>query len=190
MSSMSSLFTPRDILIHTLFFLNSFMPLWIVLFVQVVFFESDLNEVQFYVAIGILLCLIIIPAVLVYLFIRTQEKLPGEHKVKITKNNDITGEYAIYLITYIIAFVSGDFFTDKQIVTFGIIFTIFGIIYIKNHMFHINPFITMLGYKFHRASTDVDNDVNVVSRRASLFNEEVRINKITRGFYVESIYKA
>lgn len=183
---MSSIFTLRDIVIHTLFFLNSFIPLWIILLVQVIFFEPNLNQLQFYVAIGSLSSLIAIPAVSVYLFIKNTEKSTGALKVKIIKNNDITGEYGIYLITYIIAFVSGDFFTDKQVVTFGIIFTFFGIIYVKNHMFHINPFIAILGFKFHRAHTDVDNDVNILSRKTSLFNQEIRVNKITRGFYIES----
>lgn len=183
---MTSVFTLRDIIIHVLFFLNSFIPLWIILLVQVIFFEPDLNKFQFYIATGIFIGMIIIPTVFVYLFIRNTEKTTGTIKVKIIKNNDLTGEYAIYLITYIIAFISGDFFTEKQIVTFGIIFAFFGIIYVKNHMFHINPFITMLGFKFHRAYTEVDNDVNILSRKASLFNQEIRMNKITRGFYIET----
>lgn len=162
------------------------MPLWIVLLVQVLFFKPDFNQVQSYIAILILLIFIIIPAVSVYLFIRNTEKLTGSLKAKITKNNDLTGEYAVYLITYIIAFISVDFFTEKQIVMFGIIITIFGMIYVRNHMFHINPFITILGFKFHRASTEVDNDVNILSRRMSLYDKEIRINKITEGFYIES----
>ncbi|MGB6464545.1 MAG: hypothetical protein WBF38_10030 [Nitrosotalea sp.] len=120
------------------------------------------------------------------MFIRDTEKLTGSLKAKITKNNDLSGEYAIYLITFIIAFISVDFFTEKQIVMFGIIIAIFGIIYVRNHMFHINPFITILGFKFHRASTEVDNDVNILSRRTSLYGKEIRINKIAEGFYIES----
>ena len=169
-----------------MFFINSFIPLWIVLLVQVIFFEPNFSQTQFYLATITLLCFIIIPAVSVYSFIRNTEKIKGSLKAKITKNNDLTGEYAIYLITYIIAFISVDFFTEKQIVMFGIIIAIFGIIYVRSHMFHINPFITILGFKFHRASTEVDNDVNILSRRTSLYDKEIRINKITEGFYIES----
>jgi hypothetical protein len=183
---MASTYTARDTVIHTLFFINSFLPLWIVLLVQVIFFEPELNLIQFYISIIILLCFIVIPAISVYQFIRINENSTGSIKVKITKNYDMTGEYAIYLITFIIAFVSVNFFTEKQIVMFGIIILIFGVVYVRNHMFHINPFITILGFRFHKSSTEVDNDVNILSRRTSLYDKEIRINKIAEGFYIES----
>ena len=87
-SNMNSVFTLRDIVIHVLFFLNSFIPLWIILLVQVIFFEPDLNKFQFYIATGIFIGMIIIPTIFVYLFIRNTEKTTGAIKVKIIKNND------------------------------------------------------------------------------------------------------
>lgn len=183
---MSYSFTVRGAIIHTVFFLNSFLPLWIVVLVQLILFDTQLNQIQYCIATILLLCVIVIPTILVCLFIKFKENTTGEVKIAVTKNTDITGEYAIYLITYIIAFISGNFFTEKQLVTFGIIFTIFGIIYVKHHLFHINPFISMLGYKFHRVQTDEDNDVNVISQKSSLFNQDIRINQITRGLYIES----
>ena len=71
-------------------------------------------------------------------------------------------------------------------VTFGIVFIFFGILYVKHNMLYINPFISMLGYKFHRVQTDEDNDVTILSRKASLFSEQIRVNQITRRFYIES----
>ena len=183
---MSLVFTIYDIVRHAAFFLNSFMPLWIVLLAQLVLFNTQLNQIHYFIAIAILSCFIIGPAILVYFSITYKENMVGETKITIIKNNDVTGEYAIYFITYIIAFISGDFFTDKQMVTFGIVFIFFGILYIKHNMLYINPFISMLGYKFHRVQTDEDNDVNILSRKASLFSEQIRINQITRGFYIES----
>lgn len=166
------------------------MPLWIVLLVQVIFFEPNFTQQQHCIAVVVLSSFIVIPASLVYLFIRKSEKTTGSIEVKITKNNDITGEYAIYLLAYIIAFISGNFFNEKQIVTFGIIFGIFGIIYVRNNMFHINPFITILGFKFHKSSNVVDNDVIILSRRTSLYDKEIRVNKIAEGFYIESTSEA
>ena len=84
-ASMSLVFTIYDIVRHAAFFLNSFMPLWIVLLAQLVLFSTQLNPIHYFIAIAILLCFIIGPAILVYFSITNKENMVGETKIKIYK---------------------------------------------------------------------------------------------------------
>lgn len=78
--------------------------------------------------------------------------------VTIVESNNITDQHFLgYFSLFVLSAVSFDLSKVNMAVVFVFIIVMIGIVYIKNQLFYINPFLNIFGYNFYKISYIEDN---------------------------------
>ena len=84
------------------------------------------------------------------------------------KNGKIedTGKMILqYFLTYVIPFLVVDFFDWQNLITYGIIFFIIGILYVKSDLIYMNPTLILLRFNIYKITTD-DQEFVIISKNS------------------------
>ncbi|MEA5057223.1 MAG: hypothetical protein VB047_06660 [Anaerotignum propionicum] len=117
---------------------------------------------NFFVALCILVLISIAIALYIVFFIDDEIKSESQEKgmkITITPNDNITSEiffnsYSLFVIT---ALSLPNYNNMIDVLSYLFVFITLGIIYISNEMFHINPTISLLGYKYYKISFNLES---------------------------------
>lgn len=78
--------------------------------------------------------------------------------VTIVESDNITDQHFLgYFSLFVLSAVSFDLSKVNMAVVFVFIIVMIGIVYIKNQLFYINPFLNIFGYNFYKISYIEDN---------------------------------
>lgn len=125
--------------------------------------EIPCHQKNFFVALCILVLISIVIALYIVFFIDDEIKSESQEKgmkINITPHNNITSEiffnsYSLFVIT---ALSLPNYNNKIDILIYLFVFITLGIIYISNEMYHINPTISLLGYKYYKISSNSDSN--------------------------------
>ena len=70
-----------------------------------------------------------------------------------------------YFLTYVIPFLVVDFFEWKNLITYGIIFFIIGILYVKSDLIYMNPTLILLRFNIYKVTTE-DQEFVIISKNS------------------------
>lgn len=80
-------------------------------------------------------------------------------KVFVLKKNNITDQHFLgYFSLFVLFAVTFDMSRLSMFLVFIVILVMIGIVYIKNKLFYINPFLNILGYNFYEISYEENSE--------------------------------
>ena len=142
-------------------FLSAFIPmyflLWVKLILDIVNHNLTFNVLNttFFIA---LIFIILLGSVGTYCQIYRSNITPV--KVKIVKSNNITDQHFLgYFSLFVLSAVTFDLSKVNMAIVFVLIIIMIGVVYIKNKLFYINPFLNIMGYNFYNISYLLDGKV-------------------------------
>ena len=101
--------------------------------------------------------------------------------IKIIKKNSITEKYFLgYFSLFVLFALSFELEKVSMFVVFVLVIVFIGIVYVKNDLYYINPFLNILGYNFYDA-TFIDLDTNKTKTAKFIFKGKLEINKIIQA---------
>lgn len=134
-----------------LLYLSAFVPLYFLVILKIIIDIINSN-----LSFNILNTLtLILLSILIFLGIyganiSIQHNNTIEVKIKILKKTSITEQYFLgYFSLFVLFALSFELERVSMFVVFCIIIILIGIVYIKNDLFYINPFLNILGYNFY-----------------------------------------
>ncbi|WP_246616563.1 hypothetical protein [Vagococcus lutrae] len=183
------------------FYLSSFLPLYLLLFIQNVkirdknhkrlnvhaffsqFFITSSGSVKvFWIALTILIVLSILGIVI---FVKVYRKSPGR-RVTLKAVDYVHEDTMGYIVTYIVPMISMDINSYRSLLVNFLLFLIIGSFYVKNDQIFMNPLYNFLGYNVFSAEDRVyitrikKHEIRVISKN----NTFVRINNILGDIYL------
>lgn len=145
-----------SVMSKTILFVSSYIPLYIILFVQYYDFSVEFLKQPLLVT---LLCIIVLSSVLLVIFliyisnVKNIIKKTEVRNVKKLKESNLT-----YLLSNIIPLIAFDFTNRQQIISFLIIFFILLMMYVKYSLIVYNPTIELLHYTNYSAELYKNGD--------------------------------
>lgn len=147
-------------------FITSYIPLYIILFVQYFDFSISILKQPLLLTLMIITIISFIMLVLFFGIIRNQKNLIKTievRNVRPIKESNLT-----YLLSNIIPLIAFDFTNRQQIVSFLIIFLVLLMMYVKYCLITYNPTTELLGYTSYSAEVyngdKKINDIVVLSK--------------------------
>ena len=90
-------------------------------------------------------------------------KKEKSQKVIIMEWNNITDRHFLgYFSLFVLFAITFDLSKVSMVVVFVLILCMIGVVYVKNKLFYINPFLNILGFNFYKISYKVENDEQVL----------------------------
>lgn len=165
----------RSVLLRTMFFSVAFIPLWLILSINC----CVVGVCDYWITIIVIGSITVLFFYVKYYMKKLSSAKRGNY-FKVEKKEDITLSMAFYILAYTpVLFVEK--FALSEMVTFGILlFTIY-LVYVKANLLHVNPILTIMGYKTYRATDDHFNTVVLLSRLNVRIHAEVKYVEITHN---------
>ena len=87
-------------------------------------------------------------------------------KVVITSFKNITDQHFLgYFSLFVLFAITFDLSKVSMAVVFVLIITMIGVVYVKNKLFYINPFLNILGYNFYDITYRIEGSEQIKSTR-------------------------
>lgn len=153
-------------LVRFFMFLTSYIPLYVILMVQYMNFDTNIKQ-QPFILILLILTFLSLLAFEFGLFILNKNKsyitCTNISKVEILKEVNST-----YLLTYIMPLIAFDFSKTQDCISFLILFIAIMAMYIKYNMIFLNPVLEIFGYTYYSYENELGDKIVLISR--SKFN--------------------
>ena len=134
-----------------LLYLSAFVPLYVLVIIKIlidiIFFNLTFNFLNTFTIISFSF-LIILGAYGAKMAIK-HENTP-KSLIKIVNATNITEKYFLgYFSLFVLFALSFELEKVSMFVVFVLVIILIGIVYVKNDLFYINPFLNILGYNFY-----------------------------------------
>jgi hypothetical protein len=143
--------------IKVLLFLSSYIPLFLLLIVR--------NHEHVIFSLGLAVFSIIV-GTLVFLVLGRVLTFGGDYK-KLEDVEDANKVNLEYFVAYIIPFLTQDFLHLEELLSFGIVFFIIGVIYIKSDLTYVNPILALARYNVFRVKIDGKEQFIITRKKKS-----------------------
>lgn len=155
-------------------FLSSYTPLFII---YVVLFWQQ----KWIVLILVTISAISITGLIIYLQIMYRRS-----EVQITPSDVRSGdaESMSYVVTYIFPFLSLGLDQVNELVALIIFFVVIAILYINGSMIHINPVLSLSGFRLYELTLSSGSTHVLISRSRVVRNEPINVIKIDEEIYL------
>jgi hypothetical protein len=159
---------------------SSYTFLWLIILAKLIL--QNLNF--YYIIIGGVIVVIsaIIPPLLVLLI----EKENDTRILTIKKKTNVTHEFLIYFMPYLIPFVvvvMSEINTANLIIIFMIILIIMTI-YIRANMLYTNPLFLLMDYKLFRVEDENENEFIVLNKKELIPNERIIVYEFNKNIAI------
>lgn len=173
-----------------LLFLSSFTPLWLIFFGNFVIkngfilLNYPINDLKtFSFEFGFLI-VFIVSVISTIFFLIEFRKTGNPKKIIVSDRENVTGEYVLYVVTYIIPFLVSDF-GNEEVFTLSVMLFFVGILYVRADLIHINPMFAIFGYRLYTITDENSNKIYILAKRTLYRDDEVYMNRIDTGFFIE-----
>ncbi len=154
----------KQTLKNIMLFLSAFIPMYFLIWVKLVM-ELINDNLHFNVLNTIVFVALIVVIVLGLLGLKLEifNKKEKSQKVIIMEWNNITDRHFLgYFSLFVLFAITFDLSKVSMVVVFVLILCMIGVVYVKNKLFYINPFLNILGFNFYKISYKVENDEQVL----------------------------
>ena len=158
-----------SLIARVLLFLSSYFPLSVVFFVLLLRNEAGLAAAI--LAIGLLS----VAGLAIYL--RSLHSIaPMLVQVGAVQRRD--REIIAYLLSYVIPYLAVPFNGLERGIGLGIFFCVIGFLYVRANMIHINPMLTLLGYRLYDVTLDNGGVHALITKSRVVRRGEMQVVKI------------
>lgn len=154
----------KQTLKNIMLFLSAFIPMYFLIWVKLVM-ELINNNLHFNVLNTIVFVALIVVIALGLLGLKLEifNQKEKSQKVIIMEWNNITDRHFLgYFSLFVLFAITFDLSKVSMVVVFVLILCMIGVVYVKNKLFYINPFLNILGFNFYKISYKVENDEQVL----------------------------
>lgn len=154
----------KQTLKNIMLFLSAFIPMYFLIWVKLVM-ELINNNLHFNVLNTIVFVALIVVIVLGLIGLKLEifNKKEKSQKVIIMEWNNITDRHFLgYFSLFVLFAITFDLSKVSMVVVFVLILCMIGVVYVKNKLFYINPFLNILGFNFYKISYKVENDEQIL----------------------------
>lgn len=154
----------KQTLKNIMLFLSAFIPMYFLIWVKLVM-ELINDNLHFNVLNTIVFVTLIVVIVLGLLGLKLEifNQKEKSQKVVIMEWNNITDRHFLgYFSLFVLFAITFDLSKVSMVVVFVLILCMIGVVYVKNKLFYINPFLNILGFNFYKISYKVENDEQVL----------------------------
>ena len=154
----------KQTLKNIMLFLSAFIPMYFLIWVKLVM-ELINDNLHFNVLNTIVFVSLIVVIALGLLGLKLEifNKKEKSQKVIIMEWNNITDRHFLgYFSLFVLFAITFDLSKVSMVVVFVLILCMIGVVYVKNKLFYINPFLNILGFNFYKISYKVENDEQVL----------------------------
>lgn len=152
---------------NVLLFLSAFIPMYFLIIVKLLV-EILNHNLTFNVLNTMVLIVLTIVIVLGVVGIKSEvyNKNQKSDKVVITSFKNITDQHFLgYFSLFVLFAITFDLSKVSMAVVFVLIITMIGVVYVKNKLFYINPFLNILGYNFYDITYRIEGSEQIKSTR-------------------------
>lgn len=176
----------------TLFYLSSFIPLYLLLFIQNIqirdksgsflapkdffnqFFQAGTSISFFWIGLLILSLLSLFG---VYLFFLVYTKTDG--RIGEIKDTEFVREDTLgYIVTYIVPLITMDIQSSRSLVINFILFVIIGTFYVRNDQLFMNPLYNVFGYNVFSAEDQIYITKISKSKMKIIAKRKIKVKKL------------
>lgn len=154
----------KQTLKNIMLFLSAFIPMYFLIWVKLVM-ELINDNLHFNVLNTIVFVALIVVIVLGLLGLKLEifNQKEKSQKVIIMEWNNITDRHFLgYFSLFVLFAITFDLSKVSMVVVFVLILCMIGVVYVKNKLFYINPFLNILGFNFYKISYKVENNEQVL----------------------------
>ena len=152
---------------NILLYLSAFMPMYILIVIkqvlELIFGNIDFNALTIvvlaFLALAILLGLLGLHLEII------NKKQKTEHIVIVSKENLTDQHFLGYFSLFVLFAITFDLSKTSMFVIFVLILIMIGIVYVKNKLFYINPFLNVLGFNFYNITYKIDRSKETKSTK-------------------------
>lgn len=159
-------------------FLSVFVPLYLLIEINLIL-ELINGNLHFNVLNTTMLILMIILIIMGIMGIASTIKIKSKKhlKIKIINQTNITDQHFFgYFSVFVLFALSYDLSKVSMSIVFIIILIFIGIVYIKNELFYINPFLNLIGYSFYRVSY-IEEDDTAIKETNIFYKGKIQLNQ-------------
>ena len=147
-----------------LLFFSAFAPLYFLLIVKILI-DIIFGDLHFNVlnTISLILFSIALISGIAGAVTAVKHKHTPRDKIKIVKKQSLTEQYFLgYFSLFVLFALSFEIEKVSMFVVFVLIIILIGVVYIRNDLYYINPFLNLLGYNFYLVTfSDKNQDEQV-----------------------------
>ena len=152
-------------------YLSAFIPLYVLVIIRILIDIINHNLSFNFLNTTTLIILSILIAVGINGAVVSVSHLDSkEVQIKVIKKTSITEQYFLgYFSLFVLFALTFELEKVSMFVVFTIVILLIGIVYVKNDLFYINPFLNILGYNFYDIKYIVLDDKSKKIRQAKFF---------------------
>lgn len=136
---------------NILLYLSAFIPMYLLVIIkqciEIIIGNIKPNFFNFLV-VGILVLVIVLGLLGLKMEIFDQKETPATI-ILVDKTNTTDEHFLGYFSLFVLFAISFDLSKISMLVVFVLIVSMIGVVYVKNKLFYINPFLNILGYNFY-----------------------------------------
>ena len=157
---------------NILLFLSACIPMYILILINK---NIDVNVLNIVVIVFLLLVIILgVVGLLLEIYNKRQKTI---EIIILTKNNITDQHFLGYFSLFVLFAITFDLTKICMFVVFVLILVMIGVVYVKNKLFYINPFLNILGYNFYDITYRLNSCDEVKSTHIFYKGELVLHNK-------------
>ena len=163
---------------NILLYLSAFIPMYILIFIkqsiEILIGNLKLN----WLTISVLsILLIVILLGLIGLNLETRHQKESTSKIKIIDKQNTTDEHFLgYFSLFVLFAISFDLSKLSMLIIFICILVMVGVVYVKNKLFYINPFLNILGFNFYDV-TYIEEHTTIKQTTKIFFKGDLILNE-------------
>ena len=136
---------------NILLYLSAFIPMYILIFfkqiIEMLIGNIKANVLNFIV---LFLLLLVVALGLLGLKLEIYNKKQICKNIKISQKKNITDQHFLgYFSLFVLFAITFDLSKVSMLIVFIGIISMIGVVYLKNSLFYINPFLNIMGYNFY-----------------------------------------
>lgn len=150
---------------NILLFLSAFIPMYFLIWVKLL--VEIINKNQYFNVLNTIVFVTLIVVILLGVLglrLEIYNKKQKSDKVIIVSKQNITDQHFLgYFSLFVLFAITFELSKVSMSVVFVLIIVMIGVVYVKNKLFYINPFLNILGYNFYNITYKIKGSEQIKS---------------------------
>ena len=163
---------------NILLYLSAFMPMYILIIIKQIL-ELVFGNTDFTFLTIVVFCFLGLAIILGYVGLHLEiiNKKQQSEKIIIVSKENLTDQHFLgYFSLFVLFAITFDLSKTSMFVIFVLILVMIGIVYVKNKLFYINPFLNVLGFNFYNITYKLVGKKDTLSTKI-FFRGDLLTNK-------------
>lgn len=159
-------------------FASAFSPVLVALALVTTPFDSVLPDLLLVIACAA-------PALVVGVTLRAARRLQ-DNRVRYVKVSRVDRDVLAFMASFVLPIATAFFAVDAaRWAATGVLLALLIVVYVRGQLYHLNPVLSVLGFRLYEVESDAGTVVTVLSRRRSLPEGSVLARRFSDELYID-----